>query len=155
MEDWGQNKRIMPDKPLNLRQSLFVKYYLDRDTKGVCEASMLKAGYKPKYAHHWNTKILDNIGIKEAIEYKQAVIEVKEENSRELVTRNMFMAAKICLDKGDLTGYIRIMENLGKNCGWYEADNEQQRERTELNEQQQADLDEFIAWKHRQMLRGA
>ena len=142
------------DKPLNLRQSLFVKYYLDGDTKGNAYKSAIKAGYSHKFALQAAPRLLENVSIKPAMEAKQAVMEAEDVNSREFVTKSFLELAKTTKGKDNGT-YTRALENLAKNSGWYEADNEQQREHSELNEQQQADLDEFIAWKHRQMLRGA
>jgi len=92
--------------------------------------------------------------IKARIASIKAVMAAEDVNSREFVTKSFLELAKTTKGKDNGT-YTRALENLAKNSGWYEADNEQQREHSELNEQQQADLDEFIAWKHRQMLRGA
>ena len=53
---------------MNLKQTLFVTYYTEGDTKGNCEQSMLKAGYKAGYARsHCGTFIGANRCIKEAV----------------------------------------------------------------------------------------
>ena len=140
------------DKPLSDKQEAFCQAYCNN---GYNASQAYRTAYpncKSKWDSHGARQVVKD-SIKKRIAEIKAVETEKQENSRELVTRNMFKAAAICLERGDMSNYTRIMENLGKNCGWYEADNEQQRERVELDEQQEADLQEFIAWKHRQMLR--
>jgi len=143
-------------KILNYRQTLFVKYYTsDKETKGNCYASMIKAGYKHGYAIKWSGCFIGEIrGIKEAIEAETAKIESQDVNSREFVTREMLAQYNKNKDSRP-TEAIRALENLGKNCGWFAEDNAQQVEASQLTEQQRKDQDDYNAWKRRQLLKQA
>ena len=144
------------DKPLNYRQSLFAEYYTSNpDTQGNCEASMLKAGYKAGYARKWAGSYIGAIrGIKEAIADKLAVVAVEQVNSREFVTTEMMYQYNQHRTDNSLTA-IRALENLGKNVGWYEADNQQKQEQTKLDAEQQAQLERYKTWCRNEMLKGA
>jgi len=135
------------DKPLNYRQSLFVKYYTDGDTKGNATASALKAGYKWKYANQACRFLLGINKIKATIEAVDAKIEVEDVNTRENVTKAMLNAAQICLAKRDMVGYIRAYENLGKNCGWFAEDNAQQQEKAELSVEEKEEAIQYAEWR--------
>lgn len=145
----------MKDKPLNYRQSLFVKYYTDGDTKGNSYKSALKAGYTERTAQRAPEQLSRNIKIMDAIVVIEAGKERKDENTRDNVTKSMFKAAAICLNKGDMVGFIRAQENLGKNCGWFAEDNAQQQERTALDADQEAMFDDYLAYRRRMLLKPA
>ena len=136
-----------PDKPLNYRQSLFVKYYTDGDTKGNAYKSALKAGYGKSMAVQAGTLLVGNCRLKPVIEAKTLRIEAEDGNSRENVTKAMHKAAQICLNKGDMVGFIRAQENLGKNCGWYAEDNAQQREKAELSAEAKEEAIQYAEWR--------
>jgi hypothetical protein len=120
---------------MNLKQTMFVKYYTEGDTKGNCEQSMLKAGYKSQYARgHCGTFIVASSCVKKAIE--DAVKEVKEwmEGGKELLDRLFEERYRACVSKKDNTNAIRCLENKAKNVGYYAADNAQRTEQVKLDE---------------------
>lgn len=132
-------------KQLNDKQEAFCQNYCNN---GFNASQAYKAVYHAKAG--WDklsSRLMGNDGIKQRIAEIKAKKAAEEVNSRDLVTKNMFMAAQLCLDKGDMTGYIRIMENLGKNCGWFAEDNAQQAEQSQLTEAQLKDVEEFKDWK--------
>lgn len=132
----------MKEKPLNYRQSLFVKYYTDGETKGNGTASALKAGYKWKYANLACKFLLGNIRVKVAIEAVGVIIEAQDKNSREFVTKEFMSQYAQNKDKRPLEA-IRVLENLGKNCGWFAEDNAQQRDKAELTAKDEEIADVF------------
>ena len=140
------------DKPLSDKQEAFCQAYCNN---GYNASQAYRTAYpncKSKWDSHGARQVVKD-SIKKRIAEIKAVETEKQENSRELVTNNILEDRRLAKEKGDTSNMIRADENLAKNCGWFEADNLQQRERAELDEQQEADLTEFIAWKHRQMLR--
>ncbi len=138
--------------PISLKQQDFVNEYCNNGHNAT--KAYISAGYSNTKAARFNaSRLITKDNIKQAISDYKAKQVAKQVNSRELVTTNMFKAAVICLDKGDMNGYIRIMENLGKNCGWFAEDNEQKQESTKLTEQQRKDQDNYNAWKRRQLLK--
>lgn len=146
----------MTNKPLNYRQSLFVKYYTDGDTKGNCYASMIKAGYKRGYALKWSGKYIGDIrGIKDAVKAETALIEADRLDSRVFIDNKFKGLLAKCELAGDRVNATRCLENMAKNRGYYQADNEQRQEKTALTEQQRQDQDDYNAWKRRQLLKRA
>jgi len=120
---------------MNLKQQLFVTYYTEGDTKGNCEQSMLKAGYKPGYARKNSGKYIQAItGIKEAID--DAVNDIKEwmSGSRKLCDKLFMERYGACVARNDNTNAIRCVENKAKNVGYYALDNAQRTEQTKLDE---------------------
>jgi len=145
----------MPNKPLNYRQNLFVKYYTDGDTKGNQYQSAIKAGYTEKYATQACVFLLDNIRVKEAIVAETDLIEAERLDSRVFIDNQFKALLAQCLSKGDKTNAVRILENMAKNRGYYQADNEQQTENKALTEEQQALFDEYLAYRRRMLLKPA
>ena len=124
----------------SLKQTLFVAYYTEGDTKGNCEQSMLKAGYKKGYARKNAGKYIQAItGIKEAID--KAVKEVKEwmEGGKELCDRLFEDRYTACVAKNDNTNAIRCLENKAKNVGYYALDNAQKAEQVKLDKAEAAE----------------
>ena len=115
--------------------------------------ALRKTGYSNNYSKANGLKLYENVRVKAAIVGIMGDIAAKEQNTRGKVTISFKLAAQMCLEKGDMVGYIRAQENLGKNVGWFQADNEQQSQSKALTEAQEAEYEEFRVWKHRQMLR--
>ena len=137
----------MKDKPLNYRQSLFVKYYTgDNGTKGNATASAMKAGYTWKFANQASIRLLGKVRIKAAIEAVGVIIEAEDKNSREFVTKEFLSQYAKHKDKRPIEA-IRALENLGKNCGWFAEDNAQQREKAELTAQEKEEAVEYAKWR--------
>jgi hypothetical protein len=121
----------MKRRPLSYKQQLFVDYYTGGNgEQGNCMAAMLKAGYSPKYAKHWNTKLLDNIGIKKAIAKKKAEIAKKTGISIELQTKRINEVAELALAEGDLRAVLTAYDQLNRNIGFYGSDNAQKQPQT-------------------------
>ncbi len=128
----------MIDKPLNYRQSLFVKYYTgDNGTKGNATASALKAGYKWKYANTASEYLLGNTRIKAAIEAEGLKIEAEDVNSREFVTKEYLSQY---MKRKDTTLAHPYLQDLAKNCGWFAQDNAQRTEQANLDKTEVVEL---------------
>jgi len=113
---------------------------------------LLAVGYSKSYASTLGHKLYNNIKVKEEIDRLQAKKEEKIELNRQLVTNNMINAAKIALKNNDMANYIRATENLGKNQGWYEADNLQRKEEAELSEEMRKKVEEYERFRELEML---
>lgn len=142
----------MKDKPLNYRQSLFVKYYTDGETKGNQLQSALKAGYTKKYATQACVFLLDNIRVKEAIASEIALIEAERLDSRVFIDNQFKSLLVKCLENHDRVNATRVLENMAKNRGYYAEDNAQQREKAELSAQEKEEAVEYAKWR---LLKGA
>ncbi len=79
-------------KELTDKQQIFVQEYT-KDWN--CEQAMLRAGYAPKYARHWNTKILAANGIKQAIDKIRADLAAECEFTREKQLKDLESAKKL------------------------------------------------------------
>jgi len=138
----------MPDKPLNYRQSLFIKYYTDGDTKGNCYTSMVKAGYKKGYALKWSGCYIGDIrGIKEAIVAETALIEAERLDSRVFIDNQFKDLLAECRLKHDRVNAARVLENMAKNRGYYALDNEQKTEQAKLTEAQKEEAKRYAQWR--------
>ena len=125
----------MEDKPLNLKQTLFVGYYTEGETKGNCKQSMLKAGYKAGYAIKWAGCFIGAIrGLREAIDDRLADITGYKNLCIEVVGANFLENRRLAKDKGDIGQMNRADENLGKHVGLYALDNAQKAEEAKLDE---------------------
>ena len=139
------------DKPLSDKQEAFCQSYCNN---GFNASQAYKKVYNAK--NGWDkhsAKLMVKYGIKERIKDIRAANKAENELTVELqrqVTINLRNEAQTA---GNYSAALTANDQLNKHCGFYLADNEQQRERAELDEQQEADLQAFIAWKHRQMLR--
>ena len=128
---------------MNGRQKLFVKYYTDGETKGNCERSMLKAGYKPKYARHRNNRVLASVGMKEAVEEAQQEVDYKDTQSRENIDREFLSVYQECINSKRWSEAVKCLENLGKHRGYFAEDNAQKTEtRPVLTEQERTALEQ-------------
>ena len=146
----------MTDKPLNYRQSLFVKYYTDGDTKGNCEASMVKAGFGKGYARKQAGQYIRAIkGISDAIAAETALIEVERLDSRVFIDNQFKSLLQECLIRKDRVNAARCLENMAKHRGYYAEDNAQQAEQTVLSTEQQAMYEDYLAYRRRMLLEGA
>lgn len=113
---------------MNLKQTLFVTYYTEGETKGNCEQSMLKAGYKPGYARgHCGTFIVANSCVQKAVDKAEELIKILwEDRISKVISRlqkeidNTESISKLCLLVNAQKGY---MDMQAKNEGKYEADN--------------------------------
>ena len=129
----------MIDKPLNLKQTLFLGFYMEGETKGKCEQSMLKAGYKKGYARTNCGRYITAINgvqkaIDEAIEYlqiawKDRINAVISRLQREI--DNTTSVSSLCLLVNAQKGY---MDMQAKNQGEYGADNAQRTEQAKLDQ---------------------
>lgn len=145
----------MKEKPLNYRQSLFVKYYTDGDTKGNQLQSAIKAGYTKKYATQACVFLLDNIRVKEAIAAETALIDAERLDSRVFIDNQFKSLLLECQQKHDRVNAARCLENMAKHRGYYAADNEQKSEQKALNEEEQAIFEDYLAYRRRMLLKGA
>ncbi|UCH12301.1 MAG: terminase small subunit [Candidatus Omnitrophota bacterium] len=98
-------------------------------------------------------RLIDNDRIRDRIDEIKAKISEKWELSKDYVIKGLYNIAE---DKTTQKAVkVRAYENLGRICGAFELDNEQKREDKELTELQKRDIDDFIAWKQRKMLKPA
>ena len=145
---------------MNLKQTLFVTYYTEGDTKGNCYRSMIKAGYKERYAFgHSGTFIVVNSCIQDAIKARLQAIEKVEKLTIETVNADFEYAKRQCrIEKGalsvlaDRTNFIRICENQAKHVGFYGADNLQRTEQAKLTDEQVKEAKRYAKWKLEQDL---
>ena len=122
---------------MNLRQQQFVAYYTEGETKGNCYQSMIKAGYKERYAFgHAGTYIVVNSCIQEAIKQKEKALEI---TLRDRVLRNidrLQTEIEQTKQKTTLCTLINaqkgLMDMQAKNEGFYAADNAQRQEQAKL-----------------------
>lgn len=141
--------------PLNDKQEAFCQEYENNGHNITKAYSKAYPDSSPKSCESNGKRLISNDKIKDRIGIIKAERVKKQVNSRELVTKNMFKAAQLCLEKGDRTNYVRIMENLGKNCGWYAEDNAQQAEKQALDAEQKVLMDEYMAYRKLKLLKGA
>jgi phage terminase small subunit len=124
---------------MNFKQTLFVQYYTEGETKGNCEQSMLKAGYKSKYARgHCGTFLVANSCVQKAI--KEAIEMLKiawTDRINKVIARlqkemdNTTSISSLCLLVNAQKGY---MDMQAKNQGEYGADNAQRTEQVKLDQ---------------------
>lgn len=131
---------------MNFKQTLFVQYYTEGDTKGNCEQSMISAGYKRGYARfNCGRFITANNGIQQAIDYRLKALENNKKNTIETVNADFEFAKLQCKNKEgkliDRTNFIRICENQAKNADYYLADNQSKTEQAKLTEIQRVEAD--------------
>jgi phage terminase small subunit len=125
---------------MNPKQKLFVTYYTEGETKGNCEQSMLKAGYKEGYARKWSGVFIGAIrGIKEAVDNRLKEIIECQEITIEVLNKEFKRVYDMCLEANDRTNAVRILENWGKHTGYNELDNIQKVQERKLDERQQAE----------------
>lgn len=137
---------------MNFKQTLFVQHYTQGETKGNCEQSMLKAGYKSKYARgHCGTFIVANSCVQKAIkEYTEMLKIAWTERINKVITRlqkemdNTTSVSALCLLVNAQKGY---MDMQAKNQGEYEKDNAQKSEKAELTEEMALEAKEYAKWK--------
>ena len=141
---------------MNLKQTLFLAYYTDGDTKGNCEQSMLRAGYKKGYARtNCGRYITATNGLQKAIESKVKAIKVLWKDGIDYVITRLRTEIKgttsvsaLCLLVNAQKGY---MDMQAKNEGQYAADNAQRTEEAKLSEVQVKEAKEYAKWR---LLRG-
>jgi len=101
---------------------------------------MLKAGYAEKYAYHWNTKILESIGIKRAIAKHKANLAAKFEETEETIARKAEEHRLLALDKLDLSAANGALTIQAKCFGILKDKSiSQSSDIPSMNEQQQAE----------------
>ncbi len=143
---------------MNLKQTLFLAHYTDGDTKGNCERSMLKAGYKPGYARtNCGRYITASNGMRKAIEDKTKAIKILwKDGIAYVVTRlrtemeRTTSVSSLCLLVNAQKGY---MDMQAKNEGNYGADNAQRTEKAELTEVEVSEAKRYAKWKLEQDLK--
>ncbi len=137
---------------MNLKQTLFLAYYTDGDTKGNCEQSMLRAGYKPGYARtNCGRYITATNGMKKAIEDKVKAIKILWKDGIEYVVKRLrtemettTSVSSLCLLVNAQKGY---MDMQAKNEGNYALDNAQRTEQAKLTEVQVKEAKEYAKWR--------
>lgn len=110
----------------------------------------------PKCKANWNrltNRLMSNDVIKRRIEEIKAEIAEKQDITKEKQIERINLIYAKAVEKGDIKAALTALDQLNKYVGLYEADNEQRREQAELTELQKADLQEFIEYKHRKLLR--
>ena len=136
------------------QQELFCQAYVENH--GNASNAYEKAYPKCISGHRQaGQRLLTYVYIQERIAEIKAIRAKKAENSRKLVTQEMFAELAVCKENNDRTNTVRIIENLGKNCGWFEADNKQKQEQEQLSAEHKALLDDYEAYRQRQMLHKA
>ena len=141
-------------KTINDKQEAFCQEYCRNGYNG---SEAYRTAYpKAKTGHSASAaRLLANVSIKDRI------AEIKEENeawsgkNKELLDKLFMDRYRACVAKGDNTNAIRCLENKGRNVGFYEEDNKQSQESAELKELQRQDIEDYKAWKRRQMLKPA
>ena len=137
-------------KRLNGRQGLFRDYYCEGDTKGKIEQSMLKAGYSPKYARHFNYKMLALVGVSDAIVARKAEIEQIEQLTIETINKGFADTLTACKLAKDRVNMCRVLENQAKHVGYYREDNLQTTQQRELTESEAAMAKQIAAIVNRE-----
>ena len=80
-----------------------------------CLQAMLRAGYSKKYAKHWNTKILEDIGVKTEIDRIIAKRVKKCDFTADEIREQMEWGAKEARKRGDLQALARFTELQGRH----------------------------------------
>ena len=141
---------------LEPKEALFCEAYgrIDSATYNQAEKSAIFAGYAEKSARStaWRLKKrpeiqkrLSEIFEENAAQNKGRLLSHLEYNYKEAVKERKWSEANTaCKLQAQMCGFL-LESGVGTDSP----------EASELDEQQRADLDEFIAWKHRQLLRPA
>lgn len=137
---------------MNFKQTLFISYYTEGETKGNCEQSMLKAGYKAGYARKWSGCYIGAIrGIKKAIEDKIKAINIAWEDRISRVNARLDAEiakttniSSLCLLVNAQKGYVDMQ---AKNEGKYALDNAQRTEQDKLTEVQVEEAKQYAKWR--------
>ena len=109
------------------RQKDAVKYYCSGETKGNWSASLRLAGYSDNYSKVGGYKLLEKDSMQKAIADERNRIDVENGVTIEVVRANFLEDRQLAKDKGNISNMVRVDENLAKNCGFYDIDNEQKR----------------------------
>ncbi|MBN2591625.1 MAG: hypothetical protein JXA96_17295 [Sedimentisphaerales bacterium] len=117
------------------------------------EQALISCGYSPKYARTGiSRKLFANLRVKAEI----AKIQAKQHKKYEITIIQQIEDIKRLRDEAWESKHFSAVnaanDQLNKHLGIYEADNEQKREQDELTDAQVADIEEFKAWKRRQLL---
>jgi len=124
---------------------------IESETYGHGTNSAISAGYSEKSARStaWRLRKRPEVQARIAELYDSNL----EKHSGKIVS-DLEYHRKLALAKNDIASANRATELMGKSIGlFYERSSPtDDLERTELDEQGRQDLDEYIAWKHSQML---
>jgi len=137
---------------MNFKQTLFVQYYTEGETKGNCLKSMVAAGYTEKGAkNNCGRFITVNNGIQKAIDYRLKALEGKKKNTIETVNADFEYAKDQCKNKDgnliDRATYVRICENQAKNADYFAADNASKTEQEVLTEARKKEAERYAKWR--------
>ena len=139
---------------MNENRQIFVNTYL---TNGYNATQAYKTAYpncksgQDRAGH----RLLSFVEIKESI--SKAKLELQEwlKGGRDLCDKLFEDQYKLSLAAKDRGNAIRCVENKAKNVGYYAEDNAQKAEQQTLNTEQQALYDDYLAYRRRQLLKGA
>lgn len=121
---------ITADK-LNFKQRLYVTYFTSNpETKGNAYKSAKKAGYSERTAQRAPEQLSRNIKVKAAIVENLALIDSKDEDSRDFIDNEFMLSLNRCKSNDNEIGVQRCLENMGKNRGYYATDNSQKQPQT-------------------------
>ena len=106
--------------PITDRQQAFCKEYV-KDWN--CVRAMLAAGYTSKYANHYNTKILGQVGVKHEISVYKAKQAAKHTTTIDELVQELRKYAGIAGEKdnkpGSTVDRIKSIELLGRHLGMF------------------------------------
>lgn len=142
---------------LEVKEELFCQAYavIESETYGKVKDSTVAAGYAEKNAKTQGWRLKRRPQVQARI---QELLADNIEKHSSKVLSDLEHHRQLAIAKGDIASANKCSELLGKSLGlFYERSSPtaDEIERQELDEQQRADLDEFIAFKHRQLLRPA
>ena len=101
--------------------------------------ALINAGYKESYANCGRREVVyKNVQVIAEIGKIRQNIAVKEENSREFVTKEYLTQYNKRKDNKTAHAYLR---DLAKNCGWFALDNAQKVEQVKLDKAEAVEVD--------------
>ena len=144
----------MPNVLNNEKIELIAQNYAATKFMNKSQA-LINTGYSESYAKHGGLKIFDNIRLKTAIERIKAENKAKFELTVEKLTEDTIKFRDEAHANKYWPAVVSFQEQLHKISGSYAADNEQKHENRELNELQKQDIEDYKAWKRRQLIKRA
>jgi len=116
-------------------------------------ATLIACGYSPLYAKCGRREeTYNNVLVKAEIAKIKAETEEKYIIDRDKQLKHLIEVRNEEHEKGLYSALNTTNDQINKNLGLYEADNEQRKEQNELDLEQQALIEEFMAFRRLKML---
>ena len=111
------------DKPLNMKQQLFVEYYTVGDLVGNATQSALKAGYCYNYSDRACKYLVGNSRVKAAIDKKMAELRQLRVVTAEIQTERITKQYNSADAEKDHRTALAACEQLNKHIDYYGLNN--------------------------------